>query len=288
MFNSSVLDVAVGLVFTFLAISLIVSAIVEGVASTMKWRSNTLLQGVKDLLNDPEVKGLALSIYNHALVSPCDAGKAKTEQDLKDLPSYIDPKQFAEALIDVIRITNDSPDKIKSTIDANIADSQINSLLRGIVDRTAGDLGKMRGEIAGWFDNGMDRISGVYKRKTQLWSFAIALTFAGILNVSSFEVGKTLWQQPMLARTIAPRADVNLAQALKQLECLDVPIGWTAARFKNLWSLGGLETLLGWLITAVATLFGAPFWFDALEQIIRLKGSGPSPAEKRSGTGAAA
>jgi hypothetical protein len=85
-----------------------------------------------------------------------------------------------------------------------------------------------------------------------------------------------------------PRADVNLVQALKQLECLDVPIGWTAARFKNLWSLGGLETLLGWLITAVATLFGAPFWFDALEQIIRLKGSGPSPAEKRSGTGAAA
>jgi hypothetical protein len=288
MFNSSVLDVAVGLVFAFLAISLIVSAIVEGLASTMKWRSNTLLQGVKDLLNDPEAKGLALSIYNHALVSPRDAGKAKTEEDLKDLPSYIDPKQFAEALIDVIKITKDSPDKIKSTIDANIADSQINGLLRGIVDRTAGDLGRMRDEIAGWFDNGMDRISGVYKRKTQLWSFAIALTFAGILNVSSFEVGKTLWQQPMLARTIAPRADVNPVQASKQLECLGVPIGWTASRFKHLWSLGGLETLLGWLITAVATLFGAPFWFDVLEQIIRLKGSGPSPAEKRSGAGAAA
>jgi hypothetical protein len=288
MFNSSVLDVAVGLIFTFLAISLIVSAIVEGVASTMKWRSNTLLQGVKDLLNDPEAKGLALSIYNHALVSPRDSGKAKTEQDLKDLPSYIDPKQFAEALIDVITITKDSPDKIKSTIDANIADSQINSLLKGIVDRTEGDLSRMRDEIGGWFDNGMDRISGVYKRKTQLWSFVIALIFAGVLNVSSFEVGKTLWQQPMLARTIAPRADVNLVQALKQLEYLDVPIGWTAGRFKNLRSLGGFETLLGWLITAVATLFGAPFWFDALEQMIRLKGSGPSPAEKRSGTGAAA
>jgi len=288
MFNSSVLDVAVGLIFTFLAISLIVSAIVEGVASTMKWRSNTLLRGVKDLLNDPEAKGLALSIYNHALVSPRDSGKAKKEQDLKDLPSYIDPKQFTEALIDVIRITKDSPDKIKSTIDANIADSQINSLLKSIVDRTEGDLSRMRDEIAGWFDNGMDRVSGVYKRKTQLWSFVIALTFAGVLNVSSFEVGKTLWQQPMLARTIAPRADVNLVQALKGLECLGVPIGWTASKFKNLWSLGGLETLLGWVITAVATLFGAPFWFDALEQMIRLKGSGPSPAEKRSGTGAAA
>jgi hypothetical protein len=38
--------------------------------------------------------------------------------------------------------------------------------------------------------------------------------------------------------------------------------------------------LLGWLITAVAALFGAPFWFDALQSIIRLKGAGPSPDEK--------
>jgi hypothetical protein len=45
---------------------------------------------------------------------------------------------------------------------------------------------------------------------------------------------------------------------------------------------------VGWLITAVATLFGAPFWFDALERVVRLKGSGPSPAEKRAHMGAAA
>ena len=41
-----------------------------------------------------------------------------------------------------------------------------------------------------------------------------------------------------------------------------------------------LISLFVWLITAIATLFGAPFWFDALQQITRLKGSGPSPAEK--------
>jgi hypothetical protein len=42
------------------------------------------------------------------------------------------------------------------------------------------------------------------------------------------------------------------------------------------------------IVEAIATLFGAPFWFDALERIVRLKGSGPSPEEKkRAGTGAA-
>jgi hypothetical protein len=46
MFNSTVLDVAIGLIFTFLAVSLAVSAVVEAIASAMKWRSSTLLPTV--------------------------------------------------------------------------------------------------------------------------------------------------------------------------------------------------------------------------------------------------
>jgi hypothetical protein len=54
------------------------------------------------------------------------------------------------------------------------------------------------------------------------------------------------------------------------------------------WVASGLDLIVGWLITAVATLFGTPFWFDALQQTISLKGAGPSPAEKKANTGAAA
>jgi hypothetical protein len=46
--------------------------------------------------------------------------------------------------------------------------------------------------------------------------------------------------------------------------------------------------VLGWVITALASLFGAPFWFDTLQQVIRLKGAGPSPDEKTNKTAAAA
>lgn len=288
MLNSTVLDVAVGLVFTFLAMSLAVSSIVEAVASVLKWRSTTLLQGIKDLLNDSEFTGLARSMYNHAMVDPRDNGKAKTVEDVKYPPAYIDPKQFADALIDVMQIGGDSSDRIKATIDARVADGQLNGLLKGIVDRSAGDLAKIRDQIADWFDNSMDRVSGVYKRKTQLWSLTIALILAGLLNISAVGVGRALWQQPMLARTIAPSANLKPVDALAELEKLDPPIGWTDSRFRSLKSSIGLEMVLGWLITGVATLFGAPFWFDALERIVRLKGSGPSPAEKRSGGGAAA
>jgi hypothetical protein len=52
MFGSTVLDLAIGLIFTFLIISLITSTATEAISSASGWRANTLLQGIKDLLND--------------------------------------------------------------------------------------------------------------------------------------------------------------------------------------------------------------------------------------------
>jgi hypothetical protein len=285
MFNSTVLDVAVGLVFTFLAISLAVSAIVEAMASAMKWRSSNLLQGIKDLLNDPNFTGLARSIYNHALVNPQSDGTAGDEKALTHTPAYVDPKLFADAFVDVTNIAQDSPDKIKTAINA-IENPQLNRLLNGIFDQTAGNLGKMRDELAAWFDNSMDRVGGVYKRKTQIWSFWIALIIAMALNVSSIGLGQALWLRPMMAKTIGPTPGMTPADALTVLENLGFPIGWSHKAFENLRTWNGLEMLAGWLITAAATLFGAPFWFDMLQQFVRLKGSGPSPADKISGSGA--
>jgi hypothetical protein len=37
---------------------------------------------------------------------------------------------------------------------------------------------------------------------------------------------------------------------------------------------GGWETLLGWLITALAVTLGAPFWFDLLSKLIKIRGTG--------------
>lgn len=56
---------------------------------------------------------------------------------------------------------------------------------------------------------------------------------------------------------------------------------------------GGLETITGWLITALAITLGAPFWFDLLSKLISLRGAGnkitPSDDEqnKKQGNGTA-
>jgi len=49
---------------------------------------------------------------------------------------------------------------------------------------------------------------------------------------------------------------------------------------------GNWETLCGWLITALAICLGAPFWFDLLNKLISLRGSGTKIDSSGSGSNA--
>ena len=291
MFNSTVLDVGIGLIFTFLAVSLLSSAITEAIASIFKWRSGTLLKGIKSVLNDDDFTGLAKSLYNHALVNPRADGMAKAEVDLEDKPAYVDPKQFAAALIDVAKIVEGAPATMKASIDVNVTNPQMNQLLTGMIDRTGGKLDRIQEELGAWFDSAMDRVGGAYKRKAQLASFTIALVLAVALNVDTIHIAEALWKQPTLLKTVEVKQGETAEQTLEKLNAF-LPTGWNWPNETNGSYLRAgqqpITAIFGWLFTAFATLFGAAFWFDALQRITRLKGSGPAPAEKAKGGGASA
>lgn len=305
MFGSTVLDVIVGVVAMFLAISLATSAITEAIASFLGLRSNTLLKEVTNILNDPTFTGLARDIYNHALINPRSQGTAKTPSD-KDLrkhqPAYIDPKQFATALLDVVNLpVSSAPDiaAMKEAISRGVPPGQVRDFLTRTINRTAGDVAKVHTEIASWFDTAMDRVSGTYKRKSQLISFLVALVLAAALNIDAVQAGKALWLQPLDEKVLVSVEKSSTYQdALQRIEQVGVPIGWSAGNYPFVWGQHGFvfqwgpwdwaAAGIGWLLAAVSTIFGAPFWFDSLQTIVRLKGSGPSPQEKVDGTAAAA
>ena len=74
MFGSTILDVAIGLIFSFLAISLFTSATVEAINSLLQLRAVNLKSGIMALVNDPGFAGLAKELYAHALISPLGPG----------------------------------------------------------------------------------------------------------------------------------------------------------------------------------------------------------------------
>ena len=288
MFSSTVLEVAIGLVFCFASVALITSSIYEAISSWLDLRSKTLFTGIKDLLNANDPKNsdskdsinqkLVLGIYNNALASPLGKGDVTAINDIKVKPSYIDSKHFALALIETIQSIPGDFERLGHDIDA-VKDDQIRKLLKGIYETSGGEIAKIHSNLASWFDAGMDRVSGSYKRQSQLWCFVIAFLISALFNIDSFHLFSTLWQQPIVEQISAPE---NASMALDKIKLL--PIGWSHITID--WShkteliVTVLTISIGWLITASASLFGGPFWFDILKVLINLRGTGVKPKQE--------
>jgi hypothetical protein len=265
MFNSTVLEVAIGLCFTFAAVALITSAANEALASMLKLRASTLLKGIKVLLNDPKFDGFARDIYNHALTNPRSNGEAASEKDLSSVPSYIDARHFAQALIDSLQKADRNFDKLGEQI-GRIQNTQMRDLLEGMYQRAEGRLEYFQQEVSNWFDQGMERVGGTYKRQAQLVSFLIALLLAILMNIDAVKLFQALWLHPALVAQLDTANPPTLA-ALAAL-----PVGWQGVSVS--FNLDMLVRIGGWLITASSALFGAPFWFDALQKLTSLRGTG--------------
>ena len=331
MFNSTILDVAIGLVFCFASVALLVSALNEAIASMLKLRHRTLLEGIKKLLNDPTASGLALELYNHALVNPLSAGKAAAGLKNTVTPAYIPSKDFACALVDVLQKVPGDFAALQSAV-GTISDPQLKQVLQGFLARAKGDLAAFQSQVADWFDNAMDRLSGSYKRRSQLITFILGFVVAVAFNIDSFYVLSRLWARPSLAAAISsPAAQALISRAAgSPLTGLDstssvepaasaavasrssaaspptkidadlfttlgtLPVGWSNARNwptldqgAGTLALSYATFVVGLAVTASAAVFGAPFWFDLLQRLIQVRGTGARPPSNRESKGSA-
>jgi hypothetical protein len=101
MFGSDVLEVAIGVIFVYLLLSLVCTALNEGIASLLDKRSGNLFEGIKNLLNDPQFTGLAQQLYNHGLIAGTSQYAADPDKTTRK-PSYMSPANFSLALLDIL------------------------------------------------------------------------------------------------------------------------------------------------------------------------------------------
>jgi hypothetical protein len=101
MFGSSILDVAIGIVFIYLLLSLVCTAINEAISSFVNQRGKNLFEGIKNLLNDPKFTQLAQQLYTHGLVAGISQDAADPRKPNR-LPSYMPSKTFALAMLDIL------------------------------------------------------------------------------------------------------------------------------------------------------------------------------------------
>ncbi|MFQ5684302.1 MAG: hypothetical protein ACE5HC_13660 [Candidatus Binatia bacterium] len=285
-----ILEVIIGLVFVYLILSLICSAVQETIAAVCGWRSNTLQEGIQNLLDDPNIKDAAGNVrdlkeevYNHPLVNKL-AKKGKR-------PSYVPARNFAVALLDVLKDPNASGGPLteaRATVD-NLPHGPVRKALAGLIDTAQGDIAQVRKNIETWFDDSMDRVSGWYKRNAHKWMVGIALGLTIFMNVDSVEISRRLWKDPQLRAQVVAQADVlvdkNATELEKetiknlQQELNELPVGWDIPSLKSLganpWSL--IPKVVGLILTTIAVSLGAPFWFDGLNKLLNIRAAGRRP-----------
>ncbi len=227
---------AVSLVFVYLLLSALSSAIQEIVANLAKWRSNTLETAITNMLGD---SGFKDKIYQHALLK----GMWRPNwlfMEVKKVhkPAYISSSMFAQAVQDLRTTPGATLPAVKKQV--------LDAVVKG-----AANAEEEKKKIEHWFDDAMDGVSGWYKRKANAWLWVIAALVCIALNADTISVGKILWNDPTAREAVseaaknyathkaANDAGTNAASAAEvkdelsrvtkardDLEKLPVPLGW--------------------------------------------------------------
>jgi len=316
MFGSDILDVAIGLALIFLMLSLIASGVREGVEALVKSRAVELERGIRAMLDDPQGTGMAKALYEHPLIYSLFSGEydivAKRFRG-RNLPTYIPSRNFAVALLDMATrgpgvdpyaVNQTNPAMTIPALQASvrrIPSPFVQRALQSAIDTAHGDVKQVQANLEAWFDSGMDRVSGHYKRRTQLWLFVIGLGTTLALNVNTIAIAdylahneearaalvrraEQIRQDPIYRDAVSDSNAVDRATAhavYEDLQSLKLPIGWdrqlpppTGGTF---WYR--VKQVVGLLLTAFAIMLGAPFWFDLLNKFMVIR-STVKPTEK--------
>lgn len=315
MFNSTIIDVAIALAFTYLILALLCTTVNEWISGMLKTRGRMLAEGIAGLLGEqklPNGKSFLDEFNAHATI-----GSLKRKPD--EPPSYIAPSAFSLTVIDLLTKPgsidyNDLEDGIKA-----LPEGCVKTALLASIQTSGRDLTRAQDAIETWFNSAMDRVSGWYTRRKQVMSVIGAVVLTIFVNADSLNMANKLWVNPTLRQQIVNRAQAD-QDKLRKLISADYPdpnkpteprvqepndtsvlngkelyselgdlIGWeTEFAVAHNGQLGATAAdawkhIPGWILTIIAVSLGAPFWFDTLNRFMNIRAAGKSPNEGKKG-----
>jgi hypothetical protein len=301
LLGSTVLEVAIGMALLYLLMAVFCTVSNEWIAGVLNTRATMLARGLRQMLDCQPAHVTAQNtnpvtmiekFYSHPLITGLmNEGKH---------PSYVPARSFASVVMDLV--TPEHPgsitfEQLESGINA-LPEGDVKRTLLALIQNANHDLGQAQKAIEGWFNDTMDRVSGWYKRRTQVWTFLLAALVTIGMNADTLQAARKLWIEPTLRSTVvenargqvaSPPAGANAAANSQpaaggqtvsdtQLAQLGQLVGWQAVAD---WSaLAWLERLVGWVLTICAVSLGAPFWFDTLNRVANIRAAGKNPEGK--------
>lgn len=244
MFGSAVLEVAVGVIFVFLLVSLVCSQIGNQISEWLRWRAVNLENGIRNLLfygDDDMVDQL----YAHPLIQSLSiperrfqltlAQRLPNVQDrLGPLPVNIPAQTFALAVFNTFVPNSAGKTTVGELFDAvsQMPDSALKKTLLSLVSAPNNQIDSARANVENWFNGAMGRVTEAYQREMRRVAMLIGVIVSIVLNVDTIAITSNLWRDPTLRATVAQTAadyaktTGDQSKALEQLNQLELPIGW--------------------------------------------------------------
>ncbi len=273
MLNSVVLETAIGLVFVYLLLSLVCTAVNEWIAHFAGLRAQTLRKAI-----DVMLAGKAGEFYAHPLV------KALNE-DARG-PGYIPSGTFATTVRGILtgnKVQN-TVDDLRAAVDG-LPDGDLKKSLQAVLQDGTLTLELAQARLESWFNQVMDRVSGWYKRKLRLITLCVAAAVTIVLNVDTLRIAGHLAEDTDLRLRLVAAAEQRVAQGTppaapgaEERDYLRKLGGWRSEDFS---STATLWRIPGWILTILAVSLGAPFWFDVLNRVVAIRSGGKAPAEAK-------
>ncbi len=315
MFNSPIIDIAIGLSFLYFLLGLLASSVNEMIFTFLKTRPKYLKGAILNFLHS-DWKTIGQEIVE----SPYIKSLSKNEASF---PSYIPSEAFSQAVIDIIKGTDELPqtvEDIRAKIKGNpIFKGETEKWLLGMLDQSFGKIDQFYKQLENSYLQAMKRVTGWYARKAKRTVLIIGVVISVGLNIDTIAITQYLWKSPTQAKAFADLAVqeyenynkdgaiiINIGDSTKyntnldtaktvsdkdlksikekiqtiqtEVSALPIPLGWnTQTTSQKNGMMAYASMAMGWLITAMAIYLGAPFWFDLLGKIVNIRGSGSKP-----------
>ena len=203
------LDLAIGICFIYLLMALVCSTLNETIAGIVNSRGKTLEKGILSMLHDPSLKA---KFYAHPLI------QGITQDENNRLPSYIASNKFALAMMDILTGPNAAANNSVALCEGvkNLPDGAAKTALTAVLQNPQFKTDQER--IEAWYEQSMNRVSGWYKRTSQIRIYVLAAAVTLLMNADTLKILKTLWNNPTMSAVLVENAKVRLEKGRPDVE----------------------------------------------------------------------
>ena len=197
MTTTVILSLGITLVFVFLLLSIMVTAINDLVFTIWRARAKQLEDFLANLFfNDTLWTELFTRIKDSPFINVL-------KKDQKSFPGAIPAETFTTALLADITNNTLTIQAVKDAVTANHGTKSDFYMMLATLLSKEPTFDQLRNDLEKMFDNSMERLTGWYKRKAKILSFVVGLIICVTLNVDTITITRNLWHNKDKAEQIA-------------------------------------------------------------------------------------